>query len=99
MIWRSGLAVLAGITSLWLLSAPAAAESVSMDGYCKTHYGSRARAVMLDRDDAYSWRCQVGGSYYNISVQQACQEQYDQNWVAEVGDRNDAYSWSCEAGD
>lgn len=99
MISKLGPAALAGVAFVLLFASPAAAESVSMDGYCKVHYGSRAKAVMLDRDDAYSWRCQSGGSYYSISVQDACQEQYDQNWVAVLGDRGDAYSWSCEAGD
>ena len=100
MISKLGFLALAGAAVLCLTATPAAAgSSVSMDGYCKAHYGSSARAVMLDRNDAYSWRCSYNGDYYNISVQDACQEQYDGNWVAILGDRDDAYSWSCEAGD
>ena len=100
MISRVGFFAFAGAVALLATATPAAAgSSVSMDGYCKTHYGSSARAVMLDRNDAYSWRCSYKGSYYNISVDEVCQEQYDGNWVAVMGDREDAYSWTCEAGD
>lgn len=89
------LAVLAAlvIASASLTSSGASAQNI--DQYCKTNVGSGSRAVMLNRGDAYSWRCSSQGGLLNVSVDDLCRQQFGRGYRAVMLNRGDAYSWRC----
>ncbi|MGB0695130.1 MAG: hypothetical protein ACPGOY_05735 [Rhodospirillaceae bacterium] len=70
-------------------------RSVDFHWYCQQKHGPNTQAVVYDRWDAYTWRCQAGMSEWEISVADACIWQYGQGWRVGLGDRWDAYTWYC----
>jgi hypothetical protein len=68
---------------------------VSIDGYCQLTGGGQSHAVMLSRDDAYSWRCTNPSGQSGVSVDDACRQQYGSQSHSALANRNDAYAWSC----
>ena len=76
---------------------------IDMQEACKEMRSSRtqtATAVMNDRKDASSWKCQIDGKGYRVykpfNLNAVCKEQYtSRNAYAKASDRKDAYSWKC----
>lgn len=71
---------------------------LDIDRYCKLLYGNGSSAVMLNRGDAYSWRCNKVGNLVSIDMNNVCQRENGQGYQATVVNRADAYSWQCVAG-
>lgn len=84
-------ALLGAATSL----LPSAASAQNIDQYCKANVGPHSRAIMLNRGDAYSWRCASGGSLVSVSVDDLCRQQFGRNYRSTMLNRGDAYSWRC----
>jgi hypothetical protein len=75
------------------------AKAQNIDAYCKTTYGSSSTAIMLDRNDAYSWRCTSGTQQLGVNVETLCHQQFGQTQHATMLNRGDAFSWRCVSGD
>ena len=93
-------AVLA-LGSVVLVGPPAQASSVvggiSVQTYCRAHYGSTANAVVRF-NTVYGWRCATPTGDKNFYAEQACLEQYRQyngRVHAWYNDYNSPYTWYC----
>jgi hypothetical protein len=73
------------------------AKAQNIDSYCKKTNGLAFRAIVLNRNDAYSWRCSDGSSSLGVDVSALCHDQFGSQFNAQLLDRNDAYSWRCAA--
>ncbi len=89
------------LCSVVLVSQPAQAGSVvggiSVQAYCRAHYGSTANAVVRF-NTVHGWRCATPTGDKNFYAEQACLEQYRQfNGRVHAGKRdyNNPYSWFC----
>lgn len=89
---------LAAISALSLLGPATAAAmtlpGISMDGYCKSTYGSAASAV-LTQQNAFGWACRLNGSNYGMNLDAACQQQHTNGYSADYLNYSDPYSWYC----
>jgi len=68
---------------------------LDLDGHCRTHHGSGARAVNVD-GTAHGWRCESGGVQHTMNMDSACVEQYGSWSTAHYSEYNDQNSWYCE---
>ena len=71
-------------------------DPVNLNAYCLAKHGEGAEALLLNKQDAYSWKC-IGGTptaLHTIDVDKACMMQNPFS-TAELGNRCDPYSWSC----
>lgn len=85
------------VAALSLVAGPSSAVAVAVqdnginvEAYC--NYNHDESAVLLNEQDAYTWRCTDGSS---ISMDLACRQQYGEDWASALGNRRDAYSWYC----
>lgn len=71
-------------------------DPVDLNAYCLATHGEGAEALLLNKQDAYSWKCIVGSpsALHPIDVEKACMMQ-NPFTTAELGNRCDPYSWSC----
>ncbi len=75
-----------------------ASYAQDIDAYCKQHYGfqaaaegTEASALVLNQNDANSWRCVTG-----VDMESLCHTQFGANTHAVVIPPNDASSWRCQ---
>ncbi len=71
------------------------ALGVSILTYCKTAYGSSARATTVN-DDYSGWRCEVNGRLYGVEVRTACRQQYKAPNAKAVLYDQTLNGWRCE---
>lgn len=93
LVLLAGAALTAGF---FATSAQAEQRGLDLEWYCQQVYGPGASAFYENRWDAYTWRCTLGMSMYEISIEDACDVQYGREWYAGLRDRWDAFSWYCE---
>lgn len=95
------LAIMLGVLGLLLHSGGSAFASeptlpLNLNQICKANQGADAHAVLLIRQDAYSWRCIDGsGQQHSFDLNRDCQTVYGNTSTASLGNRQDAYTWSC----
>lgn len=84
-------------------SVPASASDVlggvDMQRACNTQYydAFNYRAVLLDKNDAYSWRCVKDGDTSNrIDMDRACVIQYGAGARAGLVYEWDPHTWFCQ---
>ncbi|MFC6082789.1 M48 family metalloprotease [Sphaerisporangium aureirubrum] len=74
-------------------SAPALLGPVDFDAYCVS---AGADEAVLVADDAYGWRCRIGGEERTFSVTEACRSQYGtRKAIDKIIDFHDSSSWQC----
>jgi hypothetical protein len=74
---------------------PMATGGVNVSGWCNWYYGGGAYGVVLNSNDAYSWRCNLSGSYYSVNMSSACRLQYGSWAYATFSDVHNPWSWYC----
>ena len=83
-------------------AAPASASTflgrVSMKRACADQYpGQGLRPVLLDRHDAYTWRCASPDGYLgHIDVNRQCVTEHGDGAFAGLWDRSKPHSWYCQ---
>lgn len=89
------------VGSVALIGPPAHASSVvggiSVQTYCRAHYGSTSNAV-LRYNTVYGWWCAGPGGDKAFYAEQACLEQYRQyngRVHAWYSDYRNPYTWYC----
>jgi hypothetical protein len=103
---RRGALIALGVLGISLGSslataAPASAATiiggVDMQRACTKQYpGMGLTAVVLDGNNAYSWKCRSPWGYTGgINVNAACGEQYGGGAYSTVLNPRDPYSWRC----
>ncbi len=93
MLARSVVLASLMVTGVSLTSVGASAQNI--DQYCKERLGFQSQAVMLDRGDAYSWKCSTGSRLLNVVVNDLCIQQFGRGYRSVALSRGDAYSWRC----
>lgn len=95
------LGALLALGSVALVTPPAQASSVvggiSVQTYCRGHYGSTSNAVVR-YNTVYGWWCTGTAGDKPFYAEQACLEQYRQyNGRVHAGyrDYNNPYTWYC----
>lgn len=81
---------------------PSQQNSVNVDIYCKTRFGSAATAKAAkpnEKVSAFTWKCEVpsgeGDGFEGIDMNLVCQQQYGSSYTAQTSDNGSPYSWSC----
>jgi len=74
---------------------PMTTGGVNVTAWCGWYYGGGAYGVVLNGNDAYSWRCNRSGSYYGVDMNSACRYEYYSWAYAAFSDVHNPWSWYC----